>query len=98
MRTWLLGVCSALTAAACCWGPAALALLGLGGVGVGAMLGRAHAWFSGLAVALLAVGWSRYATELRRCRAGRCRVARGRLTMWSLILASVIVAWFAVGG
>jgi SAM-dependent methyltransferase len=98
MKAGPLGILSALTASACCLGPLVLALLGLGGLGIGATLGCYHPWFSGAAVVLLAAGWHRYAKELHSCRTRRCQMARGRLTMWSLIASSAVVAMFVLGG
>ena len=98
MKAAPLGILSALTASACCLGPAVLALVGLGGLGLGATLGRYHAWFIGAAVVLLAMGWSRYVKELRGCRVRRCRMAHGSFTMWSLIASSVVVVMFVLGG
>ena len=98
MKTWVIGLLSAVTVSACCLGPAVLALLGLGSLGIGATVGRYHAWFTGIAVVFLAVGWRRYVKELRRCRAQPCQVAQGKLAKWSLITSSVVVAMFALGG
>ena len=98
MKTALFGILSALSASACCLGPAVLALLGLGGLGIGATLGRYHTWFIGAAVVLLAVGWSRYVKALRGCRTQRCQMAHGRFTKWALIASSVVVAMFVLGG
>jgi len=97
MKTALLGILSALTASTCCLGPVVLALLGLGGFGIGAALGRYHRWFIGAAVVLLAVGWHRYVKELHGCRTQRCQMAHGRFTKWSLIASSVVVMMFVLG-
>lgn len=97
MKVALLGVLSALAASACCLGPAVLALVGLGGLGLGAMLGRYHTWFIGAAVVLLAIGWYRYIKELHGCRTQRCQMAHGKFTKWSLITSSAVVAMFLLG-
>ncbi|MBI2174971.1 MAG: hypothetical protein HYU33_07225, partial [Candidatus Omnitrophica bacterium] len=94
MKAARLGILSVLAASACCLGPVVLALLGLGGLGLGATLGRYHAWFIGVAVVLLAIGWYRYVKELRGCRTRRCQRTSSRFTKWSLIASSVVVAMF----
>ncbi len=98
MKTWVLGALSALAASACCLGPVVLGLLGLGSLGIAATLGRYHAWFTGLAVALLATGWQRYVKERRRCHSQQCQMAQRRLTKWTLVASSAAVAIFALGG
>lgn len=96
MNAVRLGIGSALTASACCLGPAALAAAGLGGLGVGVIFTR----FSGLLVAvaavLLAFGWRRYFTEAKRCRTAECRMSGGIATLAVLSIASVVVAGFAL--
>lgn len=95
MRAARLGWLSAILGSVCCLGPLLLALLGLGSVGVGAWLGRAHWWFTGAAMMLLIAGWCRYVTEQARCRSGQCQMVRPTRTRWALVTASVIVAGFA---
>ncbi len=97
MRTWMLAACSALAASACCLGPAILALVGLGSLGIGAVLGRSHQWFVWVGMALLAAAWWRFVRELIRCRTTRCRMAHGRLTGLVLLIASLVVLFFAGG-
>lgn len=97
MKVWTLGTLSALTASVCCLGPALLALLGLGSLGIGATLGRYHQWFVWVGVALLAAAWWRFAHELIRCRATGCRMAHGRMTGLVLLIASLVVLFFAGG-
>jgi len=96
MNAAKLGIGSALTASACCLGPAALAAIGLGGLGVSVFFTR----FSGLLVAaaavLLTFGWRRYVAEARRCRTARCRMAGGVATLAVLSVASAVVAGFAL--
>lgn len=94
MKPAKLGILSALTASVCCLGPVVLVLLGLGGLGVGAVLGRYHWWFIIAAIAILAVAWRRYSKETLRCRAASCEMAQGNATRTGLTLASVVVAAF----
>ncbi|MBI4227401.1 MAG: hypothetical protein HY600_03885 [Candidatus Omnitrophica bacterium] len=96
MNTVRWGIGSALTASACCLGPAALAAVGLGGLGMGVVFAR----FSGLLVAaaavLLALGWRQYMAEARRCKTAQCRMSGGHLALITLSVASVVVAGFAL--
>jgi copper chaperone CopZ len=94
MKPVKLGVLSALTASVCCVGPALLALLGLGGLGAAAFIGRYHWWLIGAAITLLAFGWRNYLREGRRCRTEACTMAQGKTARAILIVASVIVATF----
>ncbi len=94
MKADRLGILSALLASACCLGPMLLVLLGLGSLGLGAVLGRYHWWFIGTALTLLVGAWRRYLKEAARCRAGSCAMARGKTTRMALLLASVVVAVF----
>lgn len=94
MKPGRLGMLSALVASLCCVGPVVLVLLGLGGLGVGAMLGRFHGWFLLGAMMLLGFAWRRYTKETRRCRAASCEMAQGKTTRGVLTLASAVVALF----
>jgi len=97
MKARTLGVLSALTASACCLGPAVFALLGLGSLGVGAALGRAHWWLLVAALALLLIAWRRFFREVARCRATGCRMASGKVTGLVLLIASLVFIIFAKG-
>jgi copper chaperone CopZ len=94
MKAGKLGILSALVASVCCVGPVVLILLGLGGLGLGAMLGRYHWWFILAAVGLLVFAWRVYFKERGRCRAASCEMAQGKITVRALIGASVVVALF----
>ena len=94
MKAVRLGILSALTASVCCLGPVLLVLAGLGSLGFGALIGRAHWWFIGAAIALLTYAWRSYLQEARRCKAASCEMARGKTTRTVLTLASVVVAVF----
>lgn len=94
MKAGKLGIFSAFLASVCCLGPVVLILLGLGSLGLGAVLGRYH-WFLLLAAAgILAYAWRAYRKERRQCEAAHCRMAQGPVTKWTLIVASVFVAGF----
>jgi len=94
MKPTQLGLYSAVLASVCCLGPVLLVLLGLGSLGVGAMLGRYHWWFIAAAMILLTVAWRSYLKEAGRCRAASCEMARGKTTRTALTLASVVVVAF----
>lgn len=95
MNVVKLGIGSALTASACCLGPAALAAVGLGGLGVGVFFTRFSGLLVAAAVVLLAFGWRRYFAEVKHCKAARCRLAGGMVTLVTLSIASLVVAAFA---
>ncbi len=56
---WAAGgsVAAAITASACCLGPAAATLLGIGGFGAAAALAPWRPWFLGLTAVMLAIGF-----------------------------------------
>ncbi|MBI3088156.1 MAG: hypothetical protein HYY91_04650 [Candidatus Omnitrophica bacterium] len=95
MKAEKLGMLSALVASLCCLGPAVLALLGLGSLGLGASLGRYHQLFVWIGVALLAAAWWRFVRERIRCRTTGCRMTHGRRTGLVLLVASLVVLFFS---
>jgi len=95
MNAVRLGIGSALTASACCLGPAALAAVGLGGLGVGVLFARFSGVLVAVAAVLLAFGWRRYVAEVKHCKAAQCRMAGSKVTLVTLSIASLIVAAFA---
>ena len=95
MKADKLGILSALLASVCCVTPLILVLLGLGSLGIGAVLGRFHWWFLGAALVLLTAAWRRYVQERKRCATERCEMASGTPTRWTLLVASLVVAAFA---
>ena len=94
MKAGPLGLLSAVLASVCCLGPVLLVLLGLGSLGVGALIGRYHWWFIGAATALLTYAWCSYLKEAGRCRTARCEMAGGKKTRTALLLASMVVVAF----
>ena len=92
MKADKLGILSALLASVCCVTPLILVLLGLGSLGIGAVLGRFHWWFLFAAIGLLTYGWRAYVQEKRRCRTAQCEMPRSTTTRAVLLGASVIVA------
>ena len=97
MKAWILGLLSALTASACCLGPAVFALLGLGSLGLWTDVGRYHRWFLVGALVLLAVAWQRFFREVIRCRTTGCGMAHGKMTGLILLIVSLVVLFFARG-
>jgi len=95
MKADKLGLLSALFASVCCVTPLLLVLLGLGSLGIGAVLGRFHWWFLGAALILLTAAWRRSFQERGRCATARCEMASGTPTRWTLLVASLVVAAFA---
>lgn len=94
MKAKILGIGSAVAASLCCLGPAMLAAVGLGGLGLAVVFIRHSGWFVLAAVVLLLVAWGSYWREATRCRQLACQM-RGRwLTLAILIPASLIVGYF----
>ncbi|MBI3292251.1 MAG: hypothetical protein HYZ73_05525, partial [Elusimicrobia bacterium] len=75
MKAGSLGIFSAVLASVCCLGPVLLMLVGLGSLGVGALIGRYHWWFIGAAIILLTVAWRSDLKEAGRCRTAHCEMA-----------------------
>ncbi len=94
MKADKLGVLSALMASMCCITPLVLVLLGLGSLGIGAVLGRFHWWFLLGAIGLLTSGWRIYFRERGHCRTTGCEMPRQRTTRIVLGMTSLIVTTF----
>lgn len=94
MKAKNLGILSALTASACCVGPLLLLLLGLGGLGLGAVIGKYHWYLTAMAAALLSVGWVLYLKEKKSCEKEACEMKNKGITRNILILASAVILVF----
>ncbi|MBI4430991.1 MAG: heavy-metal-associated domain-containing protein [Candidatus Omnitrophica bacterium] len=94
MKAKGLGILSALTASICCLGPLLLIVLGLGSLGLGAVLGRYHGYFILGAALLLAFAWRRYFKEKNSCESARCEMEGKKLTRDVLVSASAVVLLF----
>ncbi|MBI3319993.1 MAG: heavy-metal-associated domain-containing protein [Candidatus Omnitrophica bacterium] len=94
MKAEKFGLFAALMASVCCVTPLVLVLLGLGGLGIGAVLGRFHWWFLFAAIVLLTADWRAYFRERGRCRATGCTMSHQKATQTVLGTASIIVAAF----
>ncbi len=89
-----LGLGSASLASLCCVVPVGLAVLGLGGLGVGAFIDANHWYFIAVAGVLLALSWYAYWRERRRCRTERCEIVGGKTARVALPLATLAVVGF----
>lgn len=94
MKAQKLGIFSAIVVSICCVGPLLLILLGLGALGIGAVIGRYHWWFVGGGILLISIAWSYYFKEKRTCDLKSCQVENKRATLATLIIATLIVAFF----
>lgn len=94
MKAKNLGIFSAIFASVCCVGPILLILLGLGTLGIGAVIGKYHWWFLGVGILLIIIAWRAYFKEKRTCELRACQMENKRLTQVILILATLIVIFF----
>lgn len=94
MKVRLLGLASAVLASTGCVVPLGLALAGLGSLGFGSLVGPYHWYFTGGAVALLALAWWGFFREREENEACDCDSERISRTQSSLVVASVAVAFF----
>ena len=90
-----LGMLSALTASVCCLGPLLLVLLGLGGLGFGAVIGKYHGWFIAGAGVLLMLAWRNYFKEKKFCESAHCEMESKKMTRTILTFATAVVLTFA---
>ncbi|MBI1882769.1 MAG: heavy-metal-associated domain-containing protein [Chlamydiae bacterium] len=91
MKAKVLGFLSAMIASICCLGPVVLVLVGFGGLGLGAILGKYHWYFILGAAALLAFAWRGYFKERKACASAHCEMGGRKMTKNILISASVVV-------
>src|SRR3989338_3584349 len=94
MKAKGLGILSALPASICCLGPLLLILIGLGGLGFGAIIGKYHWYFILGSALLLAFAWRRYFKEKNSCESARCEMEGKKMTRNILLLASAVVLTF----
>lgn len=93
-----IGLASVLTASACCGIPLLLALLGIGGLGLGKVLGAAHGFLSVLGFTLVGIGFFFYIREKKACAAAGCAMPNRRRTLAVLIAAALFVTGFTAWG
>lgn len=94
MKAKNLGIFSAIFASICCVGPVVLILLGLGTLGIGAVIGKYHWWFLGVGILLITIAWRAYFKEKRTCELRACQMENKRLTQIILMLATIIIIFF----
>ncbi len=94
MKAKNLGIFSAFFASICCFGPLILVLVGLGGLGIGAVIGKYHWWFLGGGILLLTIAWRYYFKEKKSCELKSCQMENKRLTQIILTLATLVVVFF----
>ena len=95
MKAKGLGIVSAMTASVCCLGPFVLLLAGLGGLGLGAVIGKYHWYFILGAILLLTFAWRSYFKERKSCESAHCEMEGKKMTRNILVLASAVVLTFA---
>lgn len=94
MKAKNLGIFSAVFASICCVGPLVLILLGLGTLGIGAIIGKYHWYFVGGGVFLISIAWRYYFKEKRACDLKSCQMENKNVTLVTLIIATLIVTFF----
>lgn len=94
MKAKNLGIFSAFFASICCLGPLILVLVGLGGLGLGAVIGKYHWWFLGGGILLLIIAWRYYFKEKKSCELKSCQMENKHLTQIRLTIATLVVVFF----
>lgn len=88
-------ILSAIFASICCIGPFILFLIGLGSLGLGAVIGKYHWWFLGAGILLIIIAWRYYFREKKGCELKSCQMENKLLTQIILTLATLVVTFFA---
>ncbi|NJD68822.1 MAG: hypothetical protein C3F12_08350 [Candidatus Methylomirabilota bacterium] len=92
VKSGFFGMASATIASLCCLLPLAVIVLGLGSGAFMMTTMRYRAIFIPAGIIGVAIGWTFYLRERKRCNALSCRMSGGRLNLALLLLATVIVA------
>lgn len=95
MKAKGLGIISAITASVCCLGPFVLILIGLGGLGLGAVIGKYHWYFILTAALFLGIAWRSYFKEKKSCETKLCAMEGQKMTRAVLLAATTVVLTFA---
>ncbi len=98
MKSEKLEWLSVILASACCVLPLAAALLGLGSIGLGSIMGGLGIYFDLGGLVMLAVAWFYFLRERRRAYALDSSIRGERRTMAALWIATVLVVIFAGSG
>lgn len=91
VKSGFLGMIAATIASLCCLLPLMVILLGLGSGAFMMTTMRYRAIFIPAGIIGIALGWTFYLRERRRCNALGCRLAGGRLNLGLLLFASLVV-------
>lgn len=94
MRVKNIGIFSAIFVSVCCVGPLLLILLGLGTLGIGAIIGKYHWWFLDVSILLIIIAWRYYFKEKRSCDLKGYQMENKKQTQVFLLIATIIVAFF----
>lgn len=94
MKESRLGILSAFIASVCCLGPLVLILLGLGGLGIGAAIGKYHWYFIVAALVLITFAWRSYLKKKKTCNLKGCQMENKKITLLTLIITTLIVSIF----
>ena len=97
MKAKNLGIFSALFASICCVGPLILVLVGLGSLGIGAVIGRYHWLFLGGGVLLIIVAWFSYFKERESCQLNTCEMKSKKATLIILLISATFIVIFFAG-
>lgn len=94
MKAKNIGIFASIFASICCIVPLVLILLGLGTLGIGAIIGKYHRHFLGVGVLLILVAWWYYFKEKMSCKLKGCQMENKTKTLVILIIATLIIAFF----
>lgn len=94
MKLIKIGVLSAIVTSVCCTGPLILIALGLGSLGLGAVISKYHGLFLTSGILLILFSWIRYFNEKKRCNIKKCQMENKRVTLTVLIISTTIVLFF----
>lgn len=94
MKASKLSILSAFVASICCIGPLVLILLGLGSLGIGAVIGKYHWYFIAGALVLIIFAWRSFFKERKTCNLKGCQMENKKITLITLTIATLIVAIF----
>lgn len=94
MRSIRIGVLSAIVASICCIGPLILITLGLGSLGLGAVISKYHGLFLTASILLILFSWIKYFNEKKSCNIKKCQMENKKVTLIVLTISTTIVLFF----
>lgn len=95
MKAQKLGILAGFIASVCCLGPLLLIILGLGSLGLGAVIGKFHLFFLVAGLIIIILAWSLYFKEKNKCLAKACEMPNKKTTQLILLIATFAVVFFA---